>query len=477
MKKTPKLLSVLLILLSILIVSCRQEESEFVEASPEETLKANSNVANLLLRTSMNDGSDDNIIDNASCFSIELPVTVNVDGLEIIVDSEEDFDTIEDIFDEFDDDDDDLEIFFPITIVLADFTEVTINSLDEFENFSDDCDGENIEDDDIECADIQYPVSTSIFDINNELIGTLNINNDQELYNFIDDLEDTDIVNIGFPIVVILSDGTEVEAFNLDQLEDILDDAKDDCDEDDDNDFDDDDCENCSTDQLADVLTGCDNWMVDKLERNDNDLEDLYVGYQFNFMADGTLSATSISDTFPGTWESSGSGQGISVTINIPNLPDFNDTWNLHEIEQQSTENQVDLRIGDDRLRFESDCTNNGDGNGGDNMGMLGTILQDGLWTVASYLDDGIDETNDYDGYELNFNNDGTVTADNGTPINGDWSLQNSESSLILNFGTSMPFDEFNGDWDVIASSDTSVELRDVSGGGGGTDTLILEKL
>ena len=184
--------------------------------------------------------------------------------------------------------------------------------------------------------------------------------------------------------------------------------------------------------------------MVHNPERSANDLEDLYVGYQFNFMADGTLSATSISDTYPGTWESTGSGQGISVTINIPNLPDFNDTWNLHEIEQESTENQVDLRIGDDRLRFESDCTNNGDGNGGDNMGMLGTILQDGLWTVASYLDDGIDETNDYDGYELNFNNDGTVTADNGTPINGDWSLQNSESSLILNFGTSMPFDECN---------------------------------
>ncbi|MGB5782809.1 MAG: hypothetical protein WBM42_13115, partial [Eudoraea sp.] len=95
MKKTPKLLSVLLILLSILIVSCRQEENEFIEATPEETLKANSNVANLLLRTSMNDGSDDNIIDNASCFSIDLPVTVNVSGLEIIVDSEEDFDTIE----------------------------------------------------------------------------------------------------------------------------------------------------------------------------------------------------------------------------------------------------------------------------------------------------------------------------------------------------------------------------------------------
>lgn len=477
MKKTPKLLSVLLILLTILIVSCRQEENEFIEATPEETLKANSNVANLLLRTSMKDGSHDNIIDNASCFSVDLPVTVNVNGLEIIVDTEEDFDTIEDIFDEFDDDEDDLVILFPITIVLSDFTSVTISSFEEFENFLDDCNGENLEDDDIECADIKYPVSTSIFDINNELIGTLNINNDQELYNFIDDLEDTDIVNVGFPIVVILSDGTEVEAFNLNQLEDILEDAKDDCDEDDDNDFDDDDCENCSTDQLADVLTGCDNWMVDKLERNDNNLEDNYIGYQFNFNADGTLTATFNNDSYPGSWESSGSGENISVEINIPNLPDFNDTWNLHEIKQQINENQVDLRIGDDRLRFESDCTNSGDGNGGDNTDMLSTILQEGLWKVASYLDDGIDETNDYNGYELNFNNDGTVIADNGTPINGDWSLQNSESTLILNFGTTMPFNEFNGDWDVIATSDTNVELRDVSGGGGGTDTLILEKL
>jgi len=477
MKKTPKLLSVLLILLSILIVSCRQEENELIEANPEETLKANSNVANLLLRTSMNDGSDDNIIDNASCISIDLPVTVNVNGLEIIVDSEEDFDTIEDIFDEFDDDDDDLEILFPIIIVLSDFTEVTINSFDEFENFSDECDGENLEDDDIECADIKYPISTSIFDINNELIGTLNINNDQELYNFIDDLEDTDIVNIGFPIVVILSDGTEVEAFNLNQLEDILDDAKDDCDEDDDNDFDDDDCENCSTDQLADVLTGCDNWMVDKLERNDNDLEDNYIGYQFNFNADGTLTGTFNNESYPGTWESAGSGENISVEINIPNLPDFNSTWNLHEIEQHDDESQVDMRLGDDRLRFESDCTNSGDGSGNGNTVMLGTILQDGLWEVASYLDNGIDETSDYNGFELNFNNDGTVVADNGSPINGTWVVQNSESELLLNFGTSFPFDEFNDSWDVIAISDTSVELQDISGGGGGTDILILEKL
>ena len=357
MKKTLKLLSVLMIGLVLLNTSCRSEENELVESPQNETLEANSNVANLLQRTALNDGSDDNIIDNASCLDIELPVTVNVNGLEITVDTEDDLDLIEDIFDEFDDDEDVLEILFPITIVLADFTEVTINNFDELEDLAEDCAGENEDDDDIECADIRYPLEASIFDTNNELVGTLTIDDDEELYLFIEDLEDTQIVTIGFPIVVVLSDGTEVEASNLDELEDILDNAKDDCDEDDDNDFNDDDCENCNTDQLTDVLTGCSDWYVDKLERNDMDLDDEYNGFFFSFTESGDIEVTDGVDTFQGSWQSEGSGNNIVVNIDIPELPDFTDSWNLHEIEQEDDDEfQVDLRLGDDRLRFESDC-------------------------------------------------------------------------------------------------------------------------
>jgi len=357
MKKTLKLLTAFMFSLALLSVSCRQEESQLIEAPQEESLKANSTIAKLLQRTAMNDGSGDNIIDNSSCFAIELPVTVKVNGLDIIVDSEEDFDTIEDIFNEFDDDDDSLVITFPITIVLSDFTEITINSFDEFKNFVDDCDGENEDDDDIECADIKYPITVSIFNSNNELVDTITISNDKALYDFIDDLDEDDIVNVSFPIVVVLSDGTEVETSNLDELENVIDNAKDDCDEDDDNDYSDDDCENCTTNQLSDILTGCSNWVVDELERNDNDLEDQYVGYQFNFTTNGTLSATSGSNSFSGTWESNGSGNNITVTINIPDLPDFNATWILHEIEQENGETEVDFHLGDDDLEFESNCT------------------------------------------------------------------------------------------------------------------------
>jgi len=596
--KTPfKHLSLLILVLALLLTSCREEESVLIEGPQEEILKANSNVANLLQNTTSNDGSDDNIIDNASCISIELPVTVQVAGLEIIVDDPDDFETIEDIFDEFDDDEDVVEIIFPITIVLSDFTEVIITDMNELENFTDDCNGENEFDDDIECADIKYPVIATLFNSSNEIINTFTLSSDQELYEFIDDLDEEDIVNVNFPITVILYDGTEVQVSNLQMLETILEDAEDDCDEDDDNDYNDDDCDNCTTDQLSDVLLACSDWSVDKLERNDQDLEDLYATYQFNFANDGTLTAESDTDMFTGTWETNGSGNNITVAINIPNLSDFNATWNLHEIDQDPGESDVDLRMGDDRLRFRTACTNNG---GNDNTGVddstlvqalttgdwyitnyfddvdetasftdlvfnfaadgtatangagmttdgtwstssgdetplelnlnfgvtppfdeldedwdvlevtneiirlkdisggdgstdfltfernpasngnggsdLSTVLVDGNWIVSSYLDNGNDQTNDYTAFTFSFAADGSATANNGSVTNGTWSAQNGDNKLVLDFGATIPLDEFNDDWDVITVSDTQIELRDVSGGDGTTDTLIFTK-
>jgi hypothetical protein len=342
---------------SILVTSCRKEESVLIEGPQNETLKANSTVANLLQRTSMKDGSDDNIIDQANCFSMAFPFTVVVNGMEITVTSEEDLDTVEDILDEFDDDDDSIEISFPITIILSDFSEILINSVNEFEDFADKCEGENEYDDDIECIDIQYPVTASIFNANNELLDTITISNDKELYEFLEDLDEDDIVEIDFPVTVVLSDGTEVSVSGLDALEDIIDEAEDDCDEDDDYDYNDDDCDNCSTEALSDYITGCDNWYVKDMERNDTELTDQYVGYLFSFASDGTISVETSSESFSGTWESSGSANNITVVINIPDLPDFNDNWMLHELGQDGDEYEVDLRMAnDDELEFRSSC-------------------------------------------------------------------------------------------------------------------------
>ena len=109
--------TLILVVSIIAFTSCRSEDFIDTTINGEEVLNANSAVASLIQRTSLNDGSTDNIIDNTNCFTIQLPVTIQVNGLDIFVDSMEDFETIEAIFDEFDDDDDELQIEFPITIV------------------------------------------------------------------------------------------------------------------------------------------------------------------------------------------------------------------------------------------------------------------------------------------------------------------------------------------------------------------------
>ncbi|WP_435412976.1 hypothetical protein [Psychroserpens mesophilus] len=588
---------ILFVVFSILLTmtSCRTEDDLSIDPPIEDTIEANSTIANLMSRTASNDGSNDNIIDGASCLSVQLPVTVTVNGIELIINDDDGYEDIEHIIDLFDDDIDSVIISYPVTIILVDFTTVVVNSDSELATYTSTCLGNNENDDDIECIDFQYPITVSFFDENNDLISTVDINNDNEMYDFIDDLDQYTAVTISFPITVVLADGTTQIVNNIQELATVIEAADDSCDEDDDNDFDDDDCDSCSVSDLETLFADCMEWTVDKLERSDNDLEDNYVGYVFEFNNDGTLTVTQGANIFNGSWQASGTGNNIDVVINVTGLNDFNDTWNLHEIEQEPGEVKVDLRLGDDRLRFESDCSSNGgindtdlvnaltngdwyvtyyfddtdetadfadyvfnfatnntatatdtsgatngtwstssgddtelglnlnfgsgipldeladdwdvlevtndiirlkdisggDGSedfltfertpfeGGNGSDDLTNILSDGLWFVSSYFEDADDQTSNYTGYQLDFNSAGTVVASNGSNTNnGTWMVLSNGNQLAIDFGTDLPFEEFNDDdWDVISVSDNEVIIQDVSGGNGGTDTLTLQKL
>lgn len=358
--KTIKSILFLAMALLLTITSCRTEDDLSIDAPAEITLLANSNLAVQMKNVSTNDGSVDNIVYNANCFTIQLPIMATINGISITITDIADYDDLEDILDEFDDDDDYIAIDFPVTIILSDYTQIQINNLDELEDYSDDCNGEDEYDDDIECLDFVYPISASVFNTNNELISTITFNSDSDLYEFIDDLDEDDLVGFDFPISIILADGSEVVVNNFDDLEDAIDEYKDDCDEDDDYDYNDDDCDDCTPDQLESVLTACDGWYIDDLERNDEDLEDNFTGYLFNFFNDGTVTVTWDNEQASGTWSIEGTGNDITVTFDIPGFDDINDTWNLHEIEAESdsdgNEAEVSFEIGDDdELEFKND--------------------------------------------------------------------------------------------------------------------------
>ena len=341
----------------VLLTGCRKEELERIDSPPEDTLEPTSNVASLISRTTSNDGSTDNILDYANCFTVQLPVTVSANGQQVTVNSMDDLEAVETIFDALDDDTDSILFNYPITIVLSDFTEVIINNYTELANYASNCNGENEADDDIECLDFVYPIGASVFNTNNELIETVSIQNDNDMYSFIENIDSNDIVVISFPITIILFDGTQISINNLNELENTINTFSDSCDEDDDYDYNDDDCNGCTTSELEDFLTNCNDWTVDKLERNGIDYDDAYIGYIFNFFSDGTVTSEYNTNNYYGTWSAQGSGNDITVLIDIPTLPLCNNNWELHEIQDSNGETKVDLRVGDDdRMRYESNC-------------------------------------------------------------------------------------------------------------------------
>lgn len=357
MRLSFKYISILLFSFAFVLTSCRKEESEFIETAPDDILGPNSSIANLMLRTVTNDGSNDNILDFANCFNIKLPVIVAANSIEVALNTESDYDKVETIFDEEYDDINVLDISYPITIIGTDYSETLVYNSSELNNFASTCNGENTMDNDIECIDFIYPISASVFNTNNEFLSTEVFSSDKEMYHFIDDISSEDIVTIHFPISVKLYDNSELQINSMSELQTSIENHQNDCNEDDNFDYDDDDCNHCTQELVAEFLTGCQDWYVDKLKREAIDHNSIYEGYDFNFFTDGTLSVYWNSTTVYGNWTSEGTANDIIVTIDIPALPLCNNTWELQEINTNSGLTKVDFKLDlDDRLRYRNSC-------------------------------------------------------------------------------------------------------------------------
>jgi len=115
-----------------------------------------------------------------------------------------------------------------------------------------------------------------------------------------------------------------------------------------------------------------------------------------------------------------------------------------------------------------------------------------GNWKITYYFDTDTDETAHFTNYIFTFGAGNTITATNGTnTYSGTWSVANdhnnsnddsgnhSSNDIDFNILFSSPanFAELSDDWDIVSYSANKIELIDVSGGNGGTDHLIFEKI
>jgi len=329
---------ILLVMMAIaLLTACQEEKIEIKLPPAGTTITSASPATGLISSVSRKDGSSDNILDKSSCITLVFPVTITTNGQTITVNSQDDLDEIEDLFD--DSGDDDVEFVFPIKVILADHTEITINNEDDFEDLLDDCD----EDDDIECIDFKYPIEFTTYDANNQVAGSVTINNDEELFNFIKQLKKEELVGLKFPVTLIQSNGSELSVNNFDELEDALEDAEDDCDEDDDNDYNDDDVDDSNFVTL--LISG--SWQVDSFMDDGSNRTSELTGYVFTFNSDKSVEAVKSTTTIPGVWETEGDSGELELLLSMSGNDPFDDIsedWTVEEF----TTTTIRLEKGDD---------------------------------------------------------------------------------------------------------------------------------
>ncbi|MBD0832362.1 hypothetical protein [Aestuariibaculum sediminum] len=424
MKTKLKSLFVLPFFALLLLMSCQDEVVDITTAEESEAIAANSELAVLIEATSTKDGSFDNIIDRASCLTVKLPVKVVLNGLEITVDSEEDYKVIEGIFKEFDYDYSDMEIIFPITIVSADFTVHEIKNKEALALLVKECHEENEEDDDIECIDFKYPVEFSIYNTKFQFVDVVTIENDEMLYKFIHRVREKEVIaSLNFPVTLIHADETEVEVYNNIGLQSVIREAKHACDEDDDNDYGDTDF---TKERLDEYLKICP-WVVHEFERNENDLRELYREYAIAFQDNNVVKVkTRSGDMLTGTWSTRVTDNGALIKLEFDTLVDFTLEWFVYDIEYgriklyQAGGNRIILRKNCDVvLEYTLDKIQN--------------YLKECFWRVERLQVDAMDNEVEYIGTPLKFFADNVVKLRvNGELVAGTYKITSVNAGFVL---------------------------------------------
>ncbi|MDA1209949.1 MAG: hypothetical protein O3A41_02840 [Bacteroidetes bacterium] len=462
-----KLMNFRFLFIALLILAsftaCQKEEDVIIDPTDNsESFNGTSNFAASLLSATQNDGSADNLIDGTSCFSIDFPVDVVANGQQVTLNSIEDLQLVEDIFNLFIGDTDVLDLVFPLTLISEDFSEQVVNDLASFNSLVANC-ANNISDD-LGCLDFQFPITGTLYNAANEQTGTLSINNASEWFNFLNGLGSDVYVAINYPITVIVS-GTATTVNSNTELTDLFNQV---------------DCSNSGgntstaiEDQLTDGV-----WYVTYFFDDYDETSD-FNGYSFTFNADGTALADNGMQT-SGSWSTYTDSGVEKLDLNFGTmdpLEELQDDWEILSV----SADLIELRdvSGDgsvDHLTFGR-APNSGGGGSGETNALIELMVTD-QWYVNLMEEDLENDTCDYVDYTFTYSLDGTVQAVSASrTVNGFWTVSNSSSGLelILNFnydGQEDPFEDLNDDWDVLFYDAENIQLEEVSGGNGDVEHL-----
>jgi len=421
----------------LVFASCQDETIDVNNPEEQEMIQPNSELARFMGNVTANYGEYDNILDDSSCFSVELPVTIIVGDITIVIETLDDLEELEDIFSQYEDEEDFFDFVFPVTIIFSDYTEVVIENEEQLEDFIEDCD---LEDDEeiIECVDFVYPITFSVFNGDFNIVDTVTITNDEALYNFLDDLEDDDnalIVSLNYPVTLVYANGDTVEVNSNQELSDAIEAAEADCDDDDE------DCD-LNIEGIENLLLEC------GLEAEFyNESGDLSNTLHLYFNENGEVTVTgdpTVVET--GEWNVIETDLGYKLVIEgLETFGIANGLWLLTDCDDDDEfEFEKETENGIVTMELELDCDDVADCDAQE----IVEELKECLWYLGTDL-----LSPNYNG-PLNFFEGGTVAIGNNEELTGSWEV------LVGNTGTFLILD-LPGDYGVLSYDWRIVECED----------------
>ncbi|NRD21084.1 hypothetical protein HNV08_13585 [Winogradskyella eckloniae] len=435
--------------------SCQDEITDIELPNDQETLVPNSALVNLMSSTATLDGSTDDFLDNASCFSVDLPVTVLVSDITIVIETEEDLQELEALLNNVSVDEDALDFIFPITIIFNDYNQVVIANSEALHTFIEECASNGSDTDNISCADFVYPISFSVFNSGFNLVDTITIENDQALYVFLNTLEEDDnalIVSLNFPVSIAYTNGDVIAVNTNEELAEAIENAEQYCQDDNDN---------CIEDEVALNLVECP-WEV-YLYTN-NDLENLDGPLQFTFSNDGNVLIEGVLENpYTTTWSLDLTDVGL--VLHIESLYYYEaqlGNWLVVACESENISLEY-IAVDGTGMFLEQNC--NPDFNC--SITDISDILQECPWDFS-------DATGNYDNYQLIFNANGELLISEGmatSAIGGAWSLSSTDQGVFITLSDLTAFqNDLGGEWLIVECDDDRLELVK------GNQSLVLEQ-
>ena len=200
--KTLNLFIALLFTSFIGLTSC-QDEIDNENGQNPNTNTANSTTASNLERSAMFDGSFDDFLDGTPCSSILFPVTAIVNDTQITLLSEADYSLVLNLLGQFSNDE--IVLQFPLSVRLSNYTEVEVANQSEYDALVNTCN--QLEEEGkaaINCLDIDFPITILTYSLNLDQTGSVVIESEQELYNYMDNFSNSELFSVNYPITATL---------------------------------------------------------------------------------------------------------------------------------------------------------------------------------------------------------------------------------------------------------------------------------